>query len=465
MEEKLVYFKENGADYYLVGDKKSNKETAHIGYWAKIQTEPVTESLRIVVPETAEGKPVELVIIHIDEGREDDPDIPPIEYLYIPSGVRHLRFDVSENYLLNGINVEISPDNRFFRAIENNIYSRDMKTLYYIFSPGECFEVPAGVEIIQKSAGNGLDELKKLVIPKSVKEIGKKAFLYCMYLEDVDITAENIGAKAFSGCSVLSRARLNCRSIGKGAFSDCWNLKALELINTEIIEKDAFFDCDTLSEVKLPDTLRKIGDSAFWGTMIYELVIPPNVRYLGDSLFGGSATPDLDMTVYSDKGEVFFKISGDPISVLGSKITVRSLETGKTLFEIIRLDSRISVFTERGIDFTEYDKIFKEDHRQAERRVLYAAFKAAMTRLEYPYQLTEDAKKTVSEYVRKHAGCVLLSKIKNGELDAERVREFPYMEFISDNELLAIIDITAGNGNGEITAVLMWEMNERRKRE
>ncbi|MGC7153957.1 leucine-rich repeat protein [Metamycoplasma hominis] len=186
----------------------------------------------------------------------------------------------------------------------------------------------------------------KVTIPRSIKEIGKGAFLGCRNLKEVILNEglEWIDALVFD-FSKISHISVNpnnknfeikdnffidknnkkilayldkkttkvtipssIKEIGKGAFSNCKNLK--EVILNEGLEKigaaafrstkiesitipgsvkeigrRAFSGCTNLEEVSLNEGLEKIGDEAFSNTNIESIIIPDSVKEIGRRAF------------------------------------------------------------------------------------------------------------------------------------------------------------------------------------
>lgn len=146
-------------------------------------------------------------------------------------------------------------------------------------------------DICLKSIGDnafyGCDALRSVHIPKSVKNIGYRAFAYCRNLSDIQITIDenvddnnimDIGDHAFyetafikdnshwkNGALYINRHLISVRSdydgesfevaentitIGSQAFENCVNIKTLILHKTlKEVGKDAFIGCSGLDEV------------------------------------------------------------------------------------------------------------------------------------------------------------------------------------------------------------------------
>lgn len=113
----------------------------------------------------------------------------------------------------------------------------------------------------------------KLVIPPSVKSIGREAFM----------------GTDFSGDLVIPNS---VGSIGYGAFSACNRFNGTLTLpkGLKVIESCAFNSCTKLKgNLTLPDNLTSIGDSAFYicRMLTGNLVIPKTVKSIGERAFDG----------------------------------------------------------------------------------------------------------------------------------------------------------------------------------
>lgn len=208
-------------------------------------------------------------------------------------------------------------------------YSIDGKKLlrgYRLYKP---YEIQNGVETICDEAfsgeyysdGSGWNNIEKIVIPPSVKYIGRNPFAFCfvrlscdspnyilegdaLYTADKELLigyygcrqdnfvvpegVKSIGAYAFAGRG-LKHIKLSStvEHIGDYAFEGCQLLESIEMsIQVKDIGKSAFHDCQELTHLKLPNGLISIGDFAFsWCTSIQSLTIPSSVLSIGMNPF------------------------------------------------------------------------------------------------------------------------------------------------------------------------------------
>lgn len=119
----------------------------------------------------------------------------------------------------------------------------------------EAFELPDGITKIQEGTFSE-SLIRTITIPETVTTIGEQAFLDCTNLEKIDIpdTVTEIGKQAFSGCTNLTEVKLpdnpELTEIEKYTFSGCSNLAAINIPDSvSLIKKDAFFDCEKLAYI------------------------------------------------------------------------------------------------------------------------------------------------------------------------------------------------------------------------
>lgn len=210
------------------------------------------------------------------------------------------------------------------------------------------FRVRDGTKVIASSAFEGCTNIDEVIIPDSVKYIGKDAFLDSGVIEnrseegalyignfliDVEDGKDNtfvikegttiIADGCFSNCKGVSKIVIpeGVTHIGQYAFWACTNLTEVSIpASTYYIGKNAFTFCnlnkivvadgnisytvqdgilynypeDTLircpqqreGKIELPKGIVNIEESAFWGCeLISEIVLPKTLRDIGDGAF------------------------------------------------------------------------------------------------------------------------------------------------------------------------------------
>lgn len=138
---------------------------------------------------------------------------------------------------------------------------------------------------IGKSCFMNCTDLKSVVLPNSITEIGEDAFRRCSLdsialPNSLEIIADDsfcgskikgivipdnvssIGRCAFAGCKELKSVEMpdNVSSIGKGAFSYCSSLESITIprkCNT--LNPETFYNCTSLREITIPSTVVKFA--------------------------------------------------------------------------------------------------------------------------------------------------------------------------------------------------------------
>lgn len=127
----------------------------------------------------------------------------------------------------------------------------------------------------------GMENLQKVVMPKSVTAIRDHAFEDCNRLLSATIpnNVKIIGSNAFGNCSDLSVVTIpdNVTSIGSYAFDGCKGLLELTIgNNVTTIGYRAFRKCGGLTELTLPSSVTSIEDEAFYSCSSITSVISFN---------------------------------------------------------------------------------------------------------------------------------------------------------------------------------------------
>lgn len=135
------------------------------------------------------------------------------------------------------------------------------------------------------------EEIKSLIIPNSISNIGSYAFYLCTGLTDVTIpnNIKTISEGIFKGCKGLTSITIpsGVNTIESAAFSGCTGLTSLTIpSNVAVIGDAAFSDCSGLNTINLSEGLISIGSYAFEGCSgINSLTIPNSVTTIGEWSF------------------------------------------------------------------------------------------------------------------------------------------------------------------------------------
>ena len=122
------------------------------------------------------------------------------------------------------LRINISPENKHYEMIENNLYTCGGETLlqYFTNSNVSSFDIPDTVTEIAECAFYKEPSLKSVSMPEGVEVIGKYAFFNCEALKDVHIPegTEIIGESAFDLCDNITSINIpaSVKEIGKRAF-------------------------------------------------------------------------------------------------------------------------------------------------------------------------------------------------------------------------------------------------------
>lgn len=135
----------------------------------------------------------------------------------------------------------------------------------------------------------GFYNLTSVVLPESVKKVGKSTFEQCRSLESIDLSGvtELDTENLFANCHSLKSVILpdNLTEIGPYMFSNCKSLVSLTIPQSvTVIGENAFSQC-AIETIVLPQNLTEIGTKAFYITDLKEIFIPKSVTYIGEAAF------------------------------------------------------------------------------------------------------------------------------------------------------------------------------------
>lgn len=148
------------------------------------------------------------------------------------------------------------------------------------------------------------NDIKKVVIPETITEIGTKAFYCCEALETVEFRAAEY-------------------TVGKNAFEGCTNLYSIDLTNATYVGDSAFSGCSDLSDVKYPAKTNTLHTATFrYCTSLESVILPENIDTLDYRVFAGcTGIKYIEIPVMKDFGSFVFEDCNNVRKVvLGDKV-------------------------------------------------------------------------------------------------------------------------------------------------
>lgn len=126
-------------------------------------------------------------------------------------------------------NISVSKDNEYFSSVKGVLFDKNRTRLItYPNAKSSSYTVPEGVKIINNYAFSLCKNLKKITLPKGLKEIGYSAF-YRSSVNEINFpkSLEAIYGHAFEKCFNLKKITLpeNITTLGRCAFAYCINLE------------------------------------------------------------------------------------------------------------------------------------------------------------------------------------------------------------------------------------------------
>ena len=171
--------------------------------------------------------------------------------------------------------------------------------------------IPDGITEISGTSGEpgpfaNNENLIKVILPNSLKNIGYLAFSRCKNLQQIKIPRNvlEIGALAFEKCEKLTTIKLpNCvRKIGSYAFAECRALRKFTIpYGVKEIAMSTFSNCVNLSNLIIPNGVTKISKYAFLNCYrLTHITIPNSVRDMDLDIFDESVY----RTIYCQRGSI-----------------------------------------------------------------------------------------------------------------------------------------------------------------
>lgn len=315
LDEKTPDYK-TAFDYYYKAAEKGHVESMYkvaiaLYYGKEIEKdqEQGISWLRKVVAQDVNHNEAYALLYQIEHPEEiENPDFPteatnndicnaqmdPHGVMYSKDGRKLIKFGIDDNSEVDGF---------------GNIRQQTLR--YYV--------VADGVEIICDSAFEYCESLEHIILPTSVKKIGRGAFYGCENLHTIEMHEGiyEFGSFAFYKCSSLRDLLIpaSIETVGIGAFTGVQsiisnnpkfkvkdgclysddNKTLLYFFNdgrtyynipygTNIIGESAFSG-SSIEYVTLPNTLTRIENDAFSNTNLEEIRFPLSLKYIGSSAF------------------------------------------------------------------------------------------------------------------------------------------------------------------------------------
>ncbi len=201
---------------------------------------------------------------------------------------------------------------------------KEIRSSRYYETFGDCGNlkkvvIGKSVKNIGESTFRNCEQLESINIPRTVSEIGDNTFYNCISLKNLTLNEglEYIGFEAFYNCDSLEKITIpdsvkeirssrysktfgDCgnlekviigngiKKIGGGCFRDCIKLKTV-IIDDKAefnIEEGTFRNCEQLESINIPRTVSEIGDNTFYNCIsLKNLTLNEGLEYIGFEVF------------------------------------------------------------------------------------------------------------------------------------------------------------------------------------
>ena len=142
-------------------------------------------------------------------------------------------------------------------------------------------------------------QLKRVVLPASINEIGQATFKGCTNLQEIVMLNQPVfvGNNACNGCTVLTRIPDlgNVKQMESSAFRNCSRLCADTIIKTihlqqlDSIPSNTFEGCSDIEQVEFSPTLRYVESHAFSKCGLTSVTLPNEYTRYGSKAFADCA--------------------------------------------------------------------------------------------------------------------------------------------------------------------------------
>lgn len=207
--------------------------------------------------------------------------------IILPSSLKSIDENTFTNLLVPWVTFGVSEYNQYFSVQDGVLFNKDKTVLikYPIDKLEPEYTVPNTVKQISSNAFKYARNLRRLILPASIEQIGEEALSGLSNLQYVDFSRTKLvefpKSLCFT-CNNLTEVKFppNLKKVGWGAFFGDNSLRHI-MLPTGLIEIDecAFGNCSSLFDINIPKSVVKIGESAFTEcTSLYLLTISRNTN-------------------------------------------------------------------------------------------------------------------------------------------------------------------------------------------
>lgn len=221
-------------------------------------------------------------------------------------------------YCINLNEINVASGNQNYSSVNGFIYNKDKSIL--VMAPAATGKVALDDRVVQiaSCAFSGCSELKEIILPSGVTNIGEQVFINCESLENVTLSDQllYIGTEAFCGCISLKELIIpaSVRYIDDNAFIENGLTKVTYLGNAPVVGDCLYFalDDDFCTYVT--------RGSSGWGGMgdkLPELWQDYPIRYVGDYMEIVVNDPNEQVVIPDGVNveDVLFKIMSDGVNI------------------------------------------------------------------------------------------------------------------------------------------------------
>ena len=261
----------------FLNDSSMNHPSKTINF-LHIEKEPSKNSYTLNEPIQLEGISIK---IGYTDGTDSTLNKLPMEWL---KGFSSKTPGMQQKIRIQPDSTRNSPSVSFFVDIlpikvENNeiveVIESDFKTI----------TIPEGIKSIKAEAFGENGSLEKIILPSSLKTIGKYAFYGSQNLKTVDFSKTDL------------------EELPSGTFESCYRLSEVNLPkNLKRIGGNSFYGTKSLQEIEIPEGVEEIGNTAFSHSGIVSIKLPHSIHTVKRSFY---QCPQLkSVTTYGKKENV-----------------------------------------------------------------------------------------------------------------------------------------------------------------